>query len=50
MSTIFGALFKIMHWPFAKILLIVGITGLALSFGYNTLWPENKDSDEDVLD
>jgi len=30
--TIFGALFKIMHWPGASTILIAGIGGIVLSF------------------
>lgn len=32
-----GALFKLMHWPYANILLIIGLVLLALFFIYDTL-------------
>lgn len=30
--TILGALFKIQHWPGASILIVLGLTGVALVF------------------
>ena len=32
-----GALFKLMHWPYANILLVIGFVVLALFFIYDTL-------------
>src|SRR5690606_14690224 len=42
---IIGALFKLMHWPFASLMLIVGLTTEALIFGLSAFDPVDKELD-----
>lgn len=42
---IIGALFKLMHWPFASLMLIVGLTTEALIFGLSAFDPVEKELD-----
>lgn len=42
---IVGALFKLMHWPFASAMLIVGLTTEALIFGLSAFDPVDKELD-----
>lgn len=42
---IIGALFKLMHWPFASVMLIVGLTTEALIFGLSAFDPVDKELD-----
>lgn len=42
---IIGALFKLMHWPFASAMLIIGLGTEALIFGLSAFDPVDKDLD-----
>jgi len=42
---ILGALFKIMHWPFGNLMLIIGLVVEALVFAYSAFEPVDDDLD-----
>jgi len=42
---IVGAMFKIMHWPFAGPMLVVGLTTEAIIFAFSAFQPVHKDPD-----
>ncbi|MFN6946701.1 MAG: gliding motility protein GldL, partial [Cytophagaceae bacterium] len=42
---IIGAMFKIMHWPFAGPMLVVGLSTEAIIFAFSAFQPIHKDPD-----
>lgn len=42
---IVGAMFKIMHWPFAGLMLVVGLSTEAVIFAFSAFQPVHKDPD-----
>ena len=46
---IIGALFKLMHWPFASAMLIIGLGTEALIFGLSAFDPVDKDIDWSIV-
>lgn len=47
---IFGITFRIMHWPFSNIALIVGVSGLLVSMFLPKTKVENKNENKELLD
>lgn len=45
-----GFIFKIMHWPYSTIIMIVGLSALGLTFFIPSTRSTEKEKDEELLD